>query len=545
MRISIDPTFNGKTFGDDELIITHGEEVLQWGVFKPPQCWWRSSDPDDQHAREDKTPQRHQDRVDLLLIDLNNYWASKDVEWQDRLFAAYRKILSTIDKSRDGGSLAPSLVPVVAELMDEFHDMDDIAAFMEDQHLVYPPSVPEVFDSAQGRHHRVLTYTRSEYFGLACLTVGIRALLPVWTGYRAALPKDMERSRVYVELEILRTLRNSKVCEHVYMQRLMDYVEGVYNSIDKSAELSSIVAGIGSSEIPNYLFASAICNKLTTTMLNAAPGSNTSLVTAMYTKVKQDAQHLADKLGTKVMARRDNRLGDGEEDKIGYFESFSARQRVSNDIIIGNQVYLYKYRKVRLDLDPNIDQQLVRACLQSLTTTAANVPILGGDNRLPIHQTLVQWVLSPVIMMRAIPNINRKAMLRAMAVSQAALITWGFEDIATLLSVAVKSDDDWSPEEIVPLSSKAKVQLDAIYKFTRPMDTSNSRSKNSRPVSGGYASVETFTDLLVSQPLEVICNDEVKSLLRYNTQKPVVVPNIRYQLAELLIAINKRKENRK
>lgn len=541
MHISID-----QTIAKDELVITHGGETLRWGMFKPPQCWWRGVDEDDADSgREDESCSRS-DRVDQLLIDLNGYWTSHDEEWQKKAFESYKAILALIDKSRDGGSLANSLVPLVADLMDNYHDMDEIAEYLEKQDLVYPPSVPEVFDSAQGRHHRVLTYTKSEYFGLACLTVGIRALLPVWTGYRAALPKDMERSRVYIELEILRTLRESQVCEHHYMQRLMDYVDGVYNSIDKSAELSSVVAGIGSSEIPNYLFASAICNKLTTTMLNATPGSNTSLVTAMYTKVKQDAQHLADKLGTKVMVRRENRMGgDDGEDKIGYFESYSARQRVSNDIIIGNQVYMYDIRRLRSDLDPSIDKKLVAMCRDSLNSVSKNFIILGGDSRMPIHQTLVQWVLSSTIMMRSVPNINRKAMLNAMAVTQAALITWGFPDIAILLSTRIRSDEDWSPEEVIPLSSKAKAQLDALYKFTRPMDTSNSRSKNARPVSGGYASVETYTDILVSHPLEVVGSDKLLTELKYKSGMPVVVPTIRYQLAELLIAINSRKENRK
>ena len=394
-------------------------------MFKPPQGWWKKADADATDMESDNYFGSRSERIGQLLFDINGYWASKPEEWQDDAFECYGRILKVIDSTRDGSSLSPALVPLVAELMDVYHDLDDVADYMEDVKLVYPPSVPEYFDSAQGRHHRVLTYTKKEYYGLACLTVALRAMLPVWTGYRAALPKDMERSRVYIELEILRTLKDSRMSEHDFMQRLAEYVGGVYASIDHSSELSSIVTGIGSSDIPNYLFASAICNKLTTTMLNAPSDSNTSLVTAMYTKVKQDAQHLADKLGTKVLVRNDNRMGD-DDDKIGYFESFSARQRVANDIIIGNQVYLYRHQKVRADLDPDIPKALVATCLDSFIKMGRDVPILGGDNRLPLHQTLVQWVMSPVLMPRAIPNINRKAMLRAMAITQAALFTWGF-----------------------------------------------------------------------------------------------------------------------
>ena len=538
MHIYID-----QDLGKDELVIKHGENLLQWGAFKPPQGWWKNVDNDDADSTAEGFTGTRSDRTRQLLVDLNGYWASKPEEWQADAFACYEKILTLIDSTRDGASLSPALVPLVAELMDVYHDLDDMVTYMEGVNINYPPSVPEYFDSAQGRHHRVLTYTKREYFGLACLTVALRAMLPVWTGYRAALPKDMERSRVYIELEILRTLRDSRICEHDFMQRLMDYVEGVYNSIDHSSELSSVVAGIGSTEIPNYLFASAICNKLTTTMLNAPADSSTSLVTAMYTKVKQDAQHLADKLGTKVMVRNDNRMGE-EDDKIGYFESFSARQRVANDVIIGNQVYFYKYQKVRKDLDAEIPSKLVSTCLSSFNQMGNNVPILGGDNRLPIHQTLVQWVMSIVAMHRAIPNINRVAMLRAMAVTQAALFTWGFKDLAFLLSTRLREDDEFQPVEILQFTGKGKQALDQHYRFTRPMDTSSGKTKNARPVTGGYASVESYVDLLVSVPLEIVATDELKEAMEYDSNIPVVAPNVRYQLAELLILINNKKVER-
>lgn len=535
--------FINEALGKDELVIEHGETTLQWGMFKPPQGWWKKADADATDSESDNYLGSRSERIGQLLFDINGYWASKSEEWQSDAFDCYYRILKVIDNTRDGASLSPALVPLVAELMDVYHDLDDVADYMQDVKLVYPPSVPEFFDSAQGRHHRVLTYTKKEYFGLACLTVALRAMLPVWTGYRAALPKDMERSRVYIELEILRTLRNSRMSEHEYMQRLGEYVGGVYNTIDHSSEISSIVNGICTEEIPNYLFASAICNKLTTTMLNAPADSNTSLVTAMYTKVKQDAQHLADKLGTKVLIRSDNRMGE-DDDKIGYFESFSARQRVANDIIIGNQVYLYRQQKVRQDLDPDIPKALVATCLDSFIKMGKDVPILGGDNRLPLHQTLVQWVLSPIVMPRAIPNINRKAMLRAMAVTQAALFTWGFKELALLLSTRVRDDDEFQPVEILQFTGKGKQALDSQYQFSRPMDTSTGKTKNARPVSGGYASVESYADLLVSVPLEIVATDELKLALQYNEKIPVVAPNVRYSLAELLILINKKKIER-
>lgn len=64
-----------------------------------------------------------------------------------------------------------------------------------------------VFDSARQASSCTYLY-QAWYFAQPVFDrSALRAMLLVWTGYRAALPKDMERSRVYIELEILRTLR--------------------------------------------------------------------------------------------------------------------------------------------------------------------------------------------------------------------------------------------------------------------------------------------------------------------------------------------------
>lgn len=511
------------------LTIEHGGEHLTWGEFKPYQGWYRGGD----EGESGDPAQSKAERVENLMREINGFWGTKGAAEQDKLFTQYRRIHTLIAQTSDISKLVELLIPEVQSLLDEYHDLDDIAEYMKDQDIRYPANVTDVFDDNDGRHRETITYTKKQYFGLACLTTMFRAMIPVWSDFKCAIPKDILNNRIYVELELLRLIRESKCVEHDFMGRLIVFVESAYQIVDNSNEASAVIGGVGTTEIPNYLLASAICNKLIGTAINP-PDPKVTLVSSVFNKIKQDTKHMHLKVGMMVR-KRDMNWGNTEDDKTGYFESYSATQKVSADVIIGNQVYLYDYRRVRRDLDDVIPTQLVVACIESLQKTP-DLVILGGDSRIPVHQTLVQWVLANDVMIKTVPDVNRRAMINAMGATQAALIHWGFHGIARLLSTVLVDDDNYQAPELVHLSTKQRQALDAIYRFHRPSD---SNSKNAKAMGGGRASVEAYTSLVVSLPLKVVCTDEVAELLRYRGG-PVLDHNLRVQLAELLTMLVRR-----
>lgn len=522
------------------LTIENNGEYLTWGEFKPYQGWYRGSEEEETAARnsgQKKTPEQNKaERVDNLLREINAYWASRDSVWQSKLFNQYRRIHTLISQTSDISTMVKLLIPEVRIMIDDYHDLDDIADFLETQDIRYPSNVADVFDDNDGRHRETITYTKAQYFGLACLTTMFRAMIPVWTDFRCAVPKDILNNRIYFELELLRIIRDTHAVEHPFMQRLIVFVESAYQIVDNNNEASAVIGGVGTTEIPNYLLASAICNKLVCTPLSPTDPKVT-LVSSVFNKIKQDTKHIHVKVGMMVR-KRDMNWGNTEDDKTGYFESYSATQKVASDVIIANQVYLYDYRRVRRDLDDVIPTSTVVACIESLEASK-DLIILGGDNRVPVHQTLVQWILANDVMVKTVPDINRRAMINAMGVTQAALIHWGFHGIARLMSTVLVDDDDYQAPELVHLNSKQRQALDALYRFHRPID---SNTKNAKPMGGGRISVEMYTSLVVSLPLKVVCTSEVAELLRYK-DGPVLDYNLRVQLAELM-AFLVRRQNR-
>ncbi len=510
------------------LLIEHNGKLLEWGDFKPYPGWGRGGgDDNDNDIVIGKTM-----RVESLLIEINNYWASKPDKYQDELFALYTKISKSF-LSDKVSVVANTLYPLIRDLLNKYHDLEDISEFMRTQEIRYPDKVYDTFNDNEGRHQENITYTKEQYFGLACLMVAFRAMVPIWTRFRAKTAGVQVKNTMYAQMEQLRLVRESNIAEHRYMHRLIDFVEAVYRTVENSNEISAIVGGVSTTEIPNYLLSSAICTKLIGTAINPSD-PKISLVSSIYNKIKADVKHLPDKLNTLVR-KRDVNWGNQDDDKTGYFESYAAAEKVASDVIIGNQVYLYDYRRVRRDLDDTIPTSTVVACIESLEKNKELV-ILGGDHNTPIHQTLVQWVLSGQIMIHTVPKINRRAMINAMGVTQAALIHWGFKSIAMLMSVVVIEDMDHRPNEMLPLTTKERTAIDGIYRYHRQLPTTT------RMMSLGRSSVEEFGNKLNERQLELIATDDVKRLISFNENdgRPLVDPSIKSHLSELVLLLARR-----
>lgn len=338
-------------------------------------------------------------------------------------------------------------------------------------------------------------------------------------------------SKVYGVLDTLRTLQLTNFIVDEPMDRLKKYVDMAYeHQPERNHELSSVVAGISSTEIPNYIFGSVIANRLITTPVDDR-GSKTTLISSVFMRVRQDTQQLAQKFKQRVIGRSETRMGDSEDDKIGYLESYSVRQDVSDDIYLVNQVYLMDYRKARRHLDDSIPSALVKACIESLERHPPR-PIRKEQS------TLVQWVLSNIVMPRAIPHINREAMLNAMGLTQAALLHWGFPEIASVISMhPLKLEDDMINSNLIqflPIEKDMKEQLANVYPYSRPQ-----RDKSPVNLIAGYLAIESYATLFDNSRWEIRADEEIARKLHVNIGE--VRPHIKLKnfLAELLVMLHR------
>lgn len=495
---------------DGVVTTTHKDQVLEWLAFKKPNQW--------EHKPED------------LFVEINGFWAAQSDSVQQEIFDVYVACHNTFLNVQDERELCKRVQQYLVTLLDKYHPIEKVRPYIVDLDITIPDTVETDFDSNDGRKHVELTYVRTEYFDLIVATCQLRTIFPIWNMYKDNIRPTDNSSRVYADIELLRTLKFTKFIASPAMLRLQVYVHAAYARQDRSAELSSIIAGPGTIEIPNYMYASTIANRLITTPI-VIKKDRTNLITSIYTKVRHDASHLGDKFNQHVNARSETRMGSADDDKIGYLESYSVRQDVADDIYLTNQVYLYDYRKVRRHLDDGIPSSLVKACIESFEKFPPR-PIRKDQ------YTLVQWVLSKTVMPRAIPYVDRQAIINAMGVTQAALIHWGFPEIATLLSARpIPLGDELITTNLTPLwqmDTGLKDKLSKIYPYFRPQGNLAARS-----LWPGYLAIEKFSTLLTDRRWELTCSKEIAQKLRQQTGEIKLHTTLKNSLAELLTKIDR------
>ena len=495
---------------EKKIVISHKSDQIEFDEFKRPNSW--KFEPED------------------LFVELNAYWAHLSDDRQAQIFAKYQFIFELCMEYTER-ELMRRLQYALAELLDELHPFDEMKAFIATLNIPIPDNATEVFDGNDGRKQRDLTYIRSEYEDLIVATVQLRTILPVWNVFTKSQSTEDGESKVYGVLDTLRTLQLTNFIIDPPMERLKKYVDMAYeHQPERNHELSSVIAGISSTEIPNYIFGSVIANRLITTPVDDR-GSKTTLISSVFMRVRQDTQQLAQKFKQRVIGRSETRMGDSEDDKIGYLESYSVRQDVSDDIYLVNQVYLMDYRKARRHLDDGIPSALVKACIESLERYSPK----------PIRKeqlTLVQWVLSSIIQPRAIPHINRDAMINAMGLTQAALLHWGFPEIASVISMhPVRLEDDVINSNLIqflPVDKDLKDQLAKVYPYSRPH-----RDKSPVNLIAGYLAIENFATLFDNSRWEIRADEEIARKLHVSIGE--IRPHIKLKnfLAELLVMLNR------
>lgn len=468
---------------------------------------------------------------EAIFKELNGYWSTLKPAELDAMYDIYVTFFEEYQVLPTASEKSAMMQDLVEQLVDRFHPFDAVAEYMETQHIDYPDTVKDKFESQYNSKDRKTTYLTDEYFDLAVLAVVFRAIYPLWSWAVRTEESSEAKDQAYFEYELLRSLRHTELINHRATERLLEFVEAVCHKVKAHENLGSVVAGFGSVDIPYYLFARVILEKLATREVNAFADKG-SLVSTIYTRIESESNTMGDKFQT--LRERTNRGSkNADDDKIGYLETYSTRQQVSDDVHIANQVYLYDYRKVRRQLDDTIPSSLVKMCIDSFMQYPPT-PIR------PDHVAAVQWVLGNLVMPRSIPHIDREAMINAMAVTQAALIHWRFRGLAPLLSAVAVETDYMATIITTPLdtpSLELRQELMAIYPYYRhSKDTTDAKA-----LCPGFNAVGEFAKMYADRKWDLQCTPELAAELKQEPGEFKPAKYLKSDLAELLIKLDRNR----
>jgi len=518
----------------EQLILKHRRKSLDFGNYRQVN---RS---DDSKSKKYTTEEFQSKLSDVLFIEINRYWKTLPAESQDKMFTIFTEVIEDIEHARTPPERQRAITEAVISIVNDYHPYNDIYDFMQTQEIVPTDKVKEEFDESIDMLTRGTTYIYEDYYNLACMTVVIRAVMPIWNKVKSSYNAPQGKAKnVYYEMEMLNTLAATHLSDTEPYVRLHSFVDAMWikattgkeKAKSKKGILSSVVAGLGTSDIPNYLYATAVINKLANREINTFRDSG-DLVTHVYRRLKSEIGKLHNKF-SNIKAKVEQGGGE-EEDKIGYLESFRTREKVRRDVHIAATFYLYDYRRAKKRLDDTIPVSLVKACIDSFTQFKPE-PIRSDQ------LVIVQWVLAKIVLPRAIPQIDRKAMINAMAITQAALIHWRFRSLAKLMSAAPVYQENESvliatPFDTPPLELRNR--LSDIYPYYRYSRETTSR----RALCPGFQATEEFAKMFADQIWDLKCTPVLCSELQSKLGEFKPSRLIKSEMAELLIIINRRRD---
>lgn len=471
--------------------------------------------------------------ADGFFKEINAYFEQLPLNIQQSLFDVYKDINDAFDDVMNYQVLYEELKTLVARFYSLIPWGHYVGWLQRSIQLNMPQdgSVPDDFTGLNERHYkRETTYVKSEYWELIALSMYLRPMIGVFGRYMdiSTAGTNMKEYKAY------KLLDKSEIKNLAPMKQFIEYVEALVSR--ESIPTSSIIGGLGTSELPLWLVSRTIVRKV------AVTHQEDNIIKIVYTYITQQLKSLNSKFKGLV---RDKRVdgGGNEEDNISVFENIKVKQVISDGDLVVLSTYTEDYVKLAHLVDPTVDPARVELCVQNART--------GMAKRSEVHQkTLTQWVMSHVLPPKAIPTLNKQALLRSIGITQSILWHWGFLDLALLLTVERVITDHmvFTPNTRSNLSKHYPIEFAKLYPHYREP---TSRNKDVRHQNVAYIAIEG-KDSSNDPKKRGLAGHITAETWKPNGPKPLMVElglppriefyqppvDIRDHLAELIIKIN-------
>lgn len=340
---------------------------------------------------------------DSIFFEINDYWMSRPIDVQDKIFNIYKQIDQGFSCVRSSVELAKFLNEAIIELL-RIHDLSHIRIWLATNPMVYIPESfeDEYVENIDTNFSQEKTYTKSDYLDLLTLAMFLRVLCPIWGEFSDSVTKTVGKSNQ--DEQAMRLLADTGLMKNVAMIKLHNYINAYVKT--RSSNLGRIVKGHSSEDLSYDLLGQICVRRLTIAPFNYG-GLDEDVAQTQEQQPKR--RHLVATIykfmhplifgnnsGDEVIEEKN--IDDTEKPDNGkrsILESYRYRQELD----IGN---LKEYVKALVPshaiaeiLAPGIDHHMLQSCIES----ARQIDIL--DVGMPQVQML-SWIMATVISPRAI-----------------------------------------------------------------------------------------------------------------------------------------------
>lgn len=468
------------------------------------------------------------------FVEINDY-IRKHMTAAERtaLYKAYVDIDNYFDNSnqlrRKGNSIVDTFDAGLVRHLNKVINVvkyKDVKAYFMDLYKAGLIRIPDdihddyrIDDKLQQKHIDC-TYLTPDYLETMALSLYLRLMIPVWGRYLPITRYENKYNlKEYYALKLLEGTPLFK--EHVF-SRLDTYIRGVVTIED---DLAVMVSGLSNEEIPFFLMSQIVVKRLPIFSISYDVGAdrNQHLMSMMFHLIGKSGKtgKLGHSLKSAIFEKKPIENEWSDEDNSSVIDMYKARELISGGDLAVTEVYLMRFCQ-------GDDPELTKLCHEY---------ILGIDLQ-SITQAQIQlmtWIMSVLIPGNVIPLFEGPVLRRALAIAQSQLYTWGFPDLAVLLTaepIPLEKDMFVGSMDHKAITADRRTELDHIYGVGTAATT--------RIENVGVKAIQEISRKMFDTDWGVNCpkilyqdNEELNTSPIFGTPG-----NLRNQLADLLVKLS-------
>lgn len=507
--------------GFNEITTVHGEERLEWTVT----TYGRVNVPNS----------------DTVVGDINRYWADQPEETQAAIFACYQEVKDELDLLTDPLNMARRLQSIIARMYEHmpFARMRDWLYMRGGLHV--PHDIRSEYDR-NTNPRKETTYLREHYIDLLGLALAVRPLIPIWGEYLTQIGQTSDAG-MFKEFDAVGLAKDTGFIHSEPAQKLQDYIEAIAQKVFKNGlNLNALLSGMGSEEVPVWLFSSVLVRRLTIVPLSD-PGVTHSVIANIHKYIDNRLKPNDRRQGSEVKEKTPDTQGArDEDDKTSLMENYKIKQSVADGDVVLYEHFSEDIVHICQMQDPTFDFNLTDHFPVDIVDQLMEYAI--ADHQ--VH--LAQWALAPTVSPRAFRHVNKITVVRFMVAATMLYWHWGFQEMAVFVLVRptrstnnIAPGINPNPRPNTRINQQQREKLDALYPHRRLQRGRNNANQGNVAVQ----EVQTLTREMNSQTWHYVGPAGLKRLTEQpkGRQTLVTAANLKNQIIDLVIFLAERQKN--
>ena len=466
-----------------------------------------------------------------VFEDINAYWASLDMDKQDRIFDIYKDISDSFTNLALNVDLGDYIAAKIKELyaLNSYEDISTWTAFKGN--IVIPPSIKNDYEAnLDNNTSREKTYTQHDYLQLMRLSLCLRPLLPIWGEYISNTRR--EKGTQFKEFYAFQLLMDTPIMSLEPMVKLKSYIDNV---VDNKAKPDMVLKWISSEDF-NYWLLSLLCIKKLSVCDIKGVNTKYNVVSYLYRYIKQKSESKDNNFQSLYKEKRFSSISEGMESKLSSLEMYKIKSNIAPGEIVEIEYGLRDIHNAVKPLFKDYDELEVIATIDKIKTSGNyEGPILSPQ------MLLLGWCFKTIVSPRGLLYIPKRTILGCLGALEEVLWSRGHKYLALLATSYTEESDDYMT--VSPVDSKIRLNedlKDELYKKYPYSKVSYVKKRSSfeqgKTVNLTEEAINNITDMLTMHTWKLSADrNRVKEVFGSNISNWVVKPDIRNYLAELAI----------